>query len=136
MIQSELDKFYLNIARDAAACSYCVKKQVGAIAAKGYNIIDWGFNGTPSGSPNVCEDINGNTLEEVIHAERNVICKCAREGKSLKDSTMYVTYAPCQTCASMIHAAGVIRVVYQEGNDKGGVPLLRSLGVLVEKHGK
>ena len=129
-----LDDFYINIAYDVAALSRCAKRKVGAVAIKGNSILDFGFNGTPYGwITNTCEDQNGNTTDAVVHAEENIVAKSARSGRSLNQSTVYITYAPCMRCARLLYQAGVDKVVYVEDNNKGGVEMLRRLGVIVER---
>ena len=132
----ELDNFYVKMAYSTAELSRCAKRQVGAVAVRGNSVIDFGYNGTPYGwETNVCENEQGKTTEAVVHAEENIVCKCAREGKSLLDSTIYITYAPCMKCARLLYQSGVDKVIYTEDNNKGGVEMLKKLGVKVEKYG-
>ena len=113
--------------------SYCVRRKVGAIVVKDKRIISDGYNGTPSGFPNVCEDDNNATLPYVLHAEANAITKLARSGNNSDGSTLYVTASPCIECAKLIIQAGIKRVVYAEKYRlEDGVDLLRKAKVEVE----
>lgn len=110
-----LDKRYLRMAAIWAENSYCVRRQVGAILVKDKMIISDGYNGTPSGFENVCEDeATGLTKPYVLHAEANAISKVARSGNSSDGATMYVTSSPCIECAKLIVQAGIRRVVFHE----------------------
>ena len=113
--QQALDLRYLRMARIWAENSYCVRRQVGALIVKDKMIISDGYNGTPSGFENVCEDDNGLTKPYVLHAEANAITKIARSGNNSDGATLYVTASPCIECAKLIIQAGIRRVVYQEG---------------------
>lgn len=110
--QLELDKRYLRMARIWAENSYCQRRQVGALIVKDKMIISDGFNGTPAGFENVCEDENDVTKPYVLHAEANAITKVARSNNSSEGATMYVTSSPCIECAKLIIQSGIIRVVY------------------------
>ena len=112
--QKELDKRYLRMALIWAENSYCQRRQVGALIVKDKMIISDGYNGTPSGFENVCEDESGLTKPYVLHAEANAITKIACSNNNSKDSTMYVTASPCIECAKLIIQAGIKRVVYSE----------------------
>lgn len=112
--QRDLDLRYLAMARIWAGNSYCKRRQVGAIIVKDKMIISDGYNGTPSGFQNVCEDENGKTEPFVLHAEANAITKVARSHNSSEGATMYVTTAPCIECAKLIIQAGIKRLVYSE----------------------
>jgi len=112
--QEALDKRYLRMAAIWAENSYCERRQVGVLIVKDKMIISDGYNGTPSGFENVCEDENGTTKPYVLHAEANAITKIACSNNSSKDSTMYVTASPCIECAKLIIQAGIKRVVYSE----------------------
>ena len=130
-----VDDFYVKIAYDVAAQSRCAKRKVGAVAVRDNSIIDFGFNGTCYGwHTNACEDMEGKTTDAVVHAEENIVCKCAREGKSLDKATIYITYAPCMRCSRLLYQAGVDKVIYVEDNDKGGKEMLLSLGVNLERY--
>ena len=114
--------------------SYCKRRQVGALLVKDRMIISDGYNGTPSGFENNCEDETGATRPHVLHAEANAITKVAKSGNSSLGATMYVTAAPCLECAKLIIQAGIKRVVYKdEYRLTDGVDLLRRAGIEVEK---
>ena len=112
--QFELDKRYIRMAGIWAENSYCQRRKVGALIVKDKMIISDGYNGTPSGFENVCEDENNVTKPYVLHAEANAITKIARSSNSSAGATMYVTAAPCIECAKLIIQAGIRRVVYSE----------------------
>lgn len=112
--QEILDKRYMRMALIWAENSYCQRRQVGALIVKDKMIISDGYNGTPAGFENVCEDENGVTRPYVLHAEANAITKIARSSNSSEGSTMYVTASPCIECAKLIIQAGIKRVVYAE----------------------
>ena len=109
-----LDKRYLRMAMIWAENSYCVRRQVGALIVREQMIISDGFNGTPAGFENVCEDESGKTRPYVLHAEANAITKVARSNNSSDGATLYVTASPCLECAKLIIQAGIKRVVYHE----------------------
>ena len=109
-----LDERYLQMARIWAQNSYCKRRQVGALLVKDKMIISDGYNGTPSGFENSCEDENGNTKAYVLHAEANAITKVAKSANSSLGATLYVTAAPCIECAKLIIQAGITRVVYSD----------------------
>ena len=114
--------------------SYCARRQVGAILVKDRMIISDGYNGTPSGFENVCEDENGVTKPYVLHAEANAITKVAKSNNSSEGATLYVTASPCLECAKLIIQAGIRRVVYaEEYRITDGLDLLRRAGIQVEK---
>lgn len=112
--QLELDKRYIRMAGIWAENSYCQRRKVGALIVKDKMIISDGYNGTPSGFENICEDENNVTKPYVLHAEANAITKIARSSNSSAGATMYVTAAPCIECAKLIIQAGIRRVVYSE----------------------
>lgn len=129
-----IDTRYLRMARIWAENSYCTRRQVGAIIVSGSMIISDGFNGTPSGFENVCEDENGLTKPYVLHAEANAITKVARSNNSSEGATLYVTASPCLECAKLIIQAGIKRVVFNElYRITDGVDLLRRAGIEVEQ---
>ena len=131
---SKFDKSYIEMAAIWAKNSYCKRRQVGALLVKDNMIISDGYNGTPSGFENVCEDANGITKPYVLHAEANTITKVAKSGNSSEGSTLYITDSPCIECAKLIIQAGIKRVVYRdEYRLTDGVDLLRRAGVEVEK---
>ena len=112
--QHLLDKRYLDMAKIWSQNSYCKRRKVGALLVKDKMIISDGYNGTPSGFENVCEDESGNTFPYVLHAEANAITKIAKSSNSSAGATLYITSAPCIECAKLIIQAGIIRVVYSE----------------------
>lgn len=128
-----LDKRYLRMAAIWAENSYCVRRQVGAIIVKDKMIISDGYNGTPSGFENICEDeTTGLTKPYVLHAEANAITKVARSGNSSEGATMYVTSSPCIECAKLIIQAGIRRVVfYERYRTADGCDLLERAGIEV-----
>lgn len=127
------DKAYLRIAKEWGSLSYCKRKQVGAIIVKDRMIISDGYNGTPTGFENCCEDENGLTRWDVLHAEANAILKVARSTQSCEGATLYITLSPCKECSKLIHQSGIKRVVYQNGyRDDSGIQFLLKAGVEVE----
>lgn len=130
--QLKYDKAYLRMAREWAKLSYCQRKQVGAIIVKDRMIISDGYNGTPTGFENFCEDDEGYTKWYVLHAEANAILKVAASTQSSKGATLYITLSPCQNCSKLIHQAGIIRVVYSKAyKDLSGVKFLKQAGIEV-----
>ena len=130
--QLKLDLRYLRMARIWAENSYCQRRKVGALVVKEKMIISDGYNGTPSGFENVCEDATDTTKPYVLHAEANAITKLARSSNNSDGATLYVTAAPCIECSKLIIQAGIRRVVYDEQyrlND--GVELLKRAGIEV-----
>ena len=124
--QQELDLRYMRMARIWSENSYCQRRKVGALVVKDKMIISDGYNGTPSGFENVCEDEDGVTKPYVLHAEANAITKIARSGNNSEGSTLYVTDAPCIECAKLIIQAGIKRVVYaRDYRLTDGIELLR-----------
>ena len=131
--QKRLDLRYLRMARIWAENSYCHRRQVGALVVKNKMIISDGYNGTPSGFENVCEDDNNVTKPYVLHAEANAITKLARSSNNSDGATLYVTDAPCIECSKLIIQAGIKRVVYGEKYRlTDGIDLLERAGVIVE----
>ena len=131
--QRQLDIRYIKMARIWAENSYCQRRKVGALVVKEKMIISDGYNGTPSGFENVCEDAHGVTHPYVLHAEANAITKLARSGNNSDQATLYVTASPCIECAKLIIQAGIRRVVYAEQYRlTDGIDLLRRAGVEVE----
>ena len=125
-----LDKRYLRMARIWAENSYCQRRKVGALLVKDQMIISDGYNGTPAGFENVCEDENGVTKPYVLHAEANAITKVARIGNSSEGSTLYITASPCLECSKLIIQAGIKRVVYNDRyRIQDGLEILRRAGV-------
>ena len=130
--QQQLDNRYLRMARIWAENSYCLRRQVGALVVKDKMIISDGYNGTPSGFDNVCEDANQATFPYVLHAEANAITKLARSSNNSDGSTLYVTASPCIECAKLIIQAGIRRVVYAEKcRLEDGIHLLCKAGIEV-----
>ena len=128
--QEMLDRRYLRMAKIWAENSYCRRRQVGAIIVKDSMIISDGFNGTPSGFENVCEDENGTTKAYVLHAEANAITKVARSNNSSDGATLYVTASPCIECAKLIIQSVIKRVVFDEMYRLcDGIDLLRRAGI-------
>ncbi|MCF0190708.1 MAG: dCMP deaminase family protein [Marinilabiliaceae bacterium] len=131
--QTLLDQRYLAMARVWSQNSYCQRRQVGALMVKDKMIISDGYNGTPSGFENICEDDMDKTKPYVLHAEANAISKVAKSSNSSEGATMYVTAAPCLECAKLIIQAGITRVVYSdEYRLTDGVDLLKRAGICVE----
>ena len=129
---SRYDKAYLKIAREWGSLSYCKRRKVGAIIVKDRMIISDGYNGTPSGFDNCCEDETGLTRWDVLHAEANAILKVARSTQSCEGATLYITLSPCKDCSKLIHQSGIRRVVYQQGyRDDSGLIFLEKAGVEV-----
>ena len=130
--QTVLDLRYLRMARIWAESSYCVRRKVGALVVKDKMIISDGYNGTPSGFENVCEDDNNVTKPYVLHAEANAITKLARSSNNSDGSTLYVTAAPCIECSKLIIQSGIKRVVYGEKYRlEEGLDLLRKANIEV-----
>ena len=128
--QLKYDKAYLRIADEWGKLSYCKRKQVGAIIVKDRMIISDGYNGTPSGFENFCEDENGYTKWYVLHAEANAISKVASSTQSCQGSTLYITLSPCKECSKLIHQSGIVRVVYKKAyRDNSGIEFLEKAGI-------
>ena len=131
--QELLDYRYLRMARVWAENSYCKRRKVGALVVKQKMIISDGYNGTPSGFENICEEENGITKPYVLHAEANAITKLARSGNNSDGSTLYVTASPCIECAKLIIQAGIKRVVYGEKYRRTeGIDLLKRANIEIE----
>jgi len=128
--QLRYDIAYLKMALEWAKLSRCKRKQVGALIVKDKMIISDGYNGTPSGFDNCCEDEEGLTKWEVLHAEANAILKVAASSQSCKDATLYITLSPCRECSKLIHQAGIKRMVFVKGyRDTSGLEFLKKAGV-------
>ena len=112
--QLKLDEVFINIAKEVGTLSYCTRSKVGAVLVKDGNVISFGYNGTPAGMDNGCEE-NNVTKDEVIHAEMNAILKAAKSGNAVDGSTLYLSLSPCQNCCKLIIQSGIKRVVYLEG---------------------
>jgi dCMP deaminase len=133
--QTLLDSRYLKMAKIWAENSYCLRRQVGCLVVKDKMIISDGYNGTPSGFENICEDNENTTKPYVLHAEANAITKLARSGNSSDGSTLYVTASPCLECAKLIIQCGIKRVVYSEKyRIEDGIILLKRAGIEVVFH--
>jgi dCMP deaminase len=132
--QDKIDLLYLRMAKVWAENSYCKRSQVGCLIVKDGRIISDGYNGTPSGFDNGCEDCDNNTLSTVLHAEANAITKIAKSTNSSEDATLYVTLSPCFDCAKLIIQAGIKRVVYSEVYRKtDSFKLLEEAGIEIKK---
>jgi dCMP deaminase len=128
--QALLDKRYMQMALIWARNSYCERRQVGALLVKDKMIISDGYNGTPSGFENICEDESNRTKPYVLHAEANAITKVARSNNSSDGATLYVTASPCIECAKLIIQSGIVRVVYgEEYRIRDGLELLERAGI-------
>ena len=131
--QLTLDRRYIRMATIWAENSYCTRRQVGALIVKNQRIISDGYNGTPAGFENICEDENNVTKPYVLHAEANAITKIARSNNSSEGATLYVTASPCIECAKLIIQAGITRVVYSEKYRlEDGLELLRKANIEVK----
>lgn len=132
--QRQLDTRYIRMARIWAENSYCVRRQVGALIVKDKMIISDGYNGTPSGFENICEDDMGKTKPYVLHAEANAITKVAKSANSSEGATLYITTSPCIECAKLIIQAGIARVAYCDNYRIGdGLDLLKRVGIEISK---
>ncbi|WP_121667333.1 deoxycytidylate deaminase [Mesonia aquimarina] len=128
--QLKFDKAYLRIASEWGKLSHCKRRQVGALIVKDRMIISDGYNGTPTGFENCCEDEEGLTKWYVLHAEANAILKVAGSTQSCKNATLYITMSPCKDCSKLIHQAGIKRLVYKQGyKDDAGLVFLEKAGV-------
>lgn len=131
--QGQFDRRYLEMARIWAKNSYCIRRQVGALIVKDRMIISDGYNGTPEGFENVCEDENNKTKPYVLHAEANAITKIAKSNNSSDGATLYITTSPCQECAKLIIQSGIKRVVFCDNyHSEDGILLLKRAGIDVE----
>ena len=129
-MHNKYDVAYLKMALEWAKLSYCKRKQVGALIVKDRTIISDGYNGTPSGFENCCEDENNKTKWYVLHAEANAILKIARITQSCEGATLYLTLSPCKECSKLIFQSGIKRVVYiQDYPDNEGLVFLKDAGV-------
>ena len=127
---SKYDKLFIEICSKYAEMSYARRKKVGAVIVKENTIISDGYNGTPAGFDNNCEDSDGKTHWYVLHAEANAITKMARNNISCKDSTLYITLSPCKECCKLIIQSGIIRLVYKEKyKDTSGLDFLGNFNV-------
>ena len=132
--QLKFDKAYLRIAREWSKLSHCKRKQVGALIVKDRMIISDGYNGTPTGFENPCEDEEGYTKWYVLHAEANAILKVAASTQSCEGATLYITMSPCKECSKLIYQSGIKRLVYNIGyKDDSGLEFLEKAGVELEQ---
>ncbi|NJW52150.1 deoxycytidylate deaminase [Salinimicrobium oceani] len=132
--QLKFDKAYLRIAKEWGKLSHCNRKQVGALIVKDRMIISDGYNGTPTGFENPCEDEEGYTKWYVLHAEANAILKVAGSTQSCKGATLYITMSPCKECSKLIHQSGITRLVYSiDYKDCSGLEFLEKAGVEIEQ---
>ena len=130
--QKRYDKAYMKMAKTWGELSHCERKKVGALIVKDRMIISDGYNGTPSGFENECEDENHYTKWYVLHAEANAILKVAASAQSCEGATLYITLSPCRECSKLIHQAGIKRVVYSvEYKDRSGLDFLKKAGVIL-----
>ncbi|RKW61209.1 MAG: CMP deaminase [Riemerella sp.] len=136
-MHNKYDVAYLKMALEWAKLSYCKRKQVGALIVKDRTIISDGYNGTPSGFENCCEDENNKTKWYVLHAEANAILKISRSTQSCEGATLYLTLSPCKECSKLIFQSGIKRVVYiQDYSDNEGLAFLKDAGVEILKISK
>lgn len=132
--QARYDLAYMKMAQEWAKLSHCRRKQVGALLVKEGMIISDGYNGTPTGFPNECEDEHGLTHWYVLHAEANAIMKVARSTNNARGATLYLTHSPCKDCSKLVLQAGIKRLVYLDPyKDTAGLDLLEKGGVLIKK---
>ena len=128
--QEKYDRAYLRMALEWAQLSHCKRKQVGALIVKNRMIISDGYNGTPSGSENCCEDEDGKTHWYVLHAEANAILKTASSTHDCGGATLYLTMSPCKECSKLVHQAGIKRLVFiNKYKDASGIDFLKEAGV-------
>lgn len=132
--QMRYDKAYLKMALEWAKLSHCQRKQVGALIVRDRMIISDGYNGTPTGFDNCCEDEAGETRWYVLHAEANAILKVAKSTHNADGATLYITLSPCKECSKLIVQSGIKRVVFHNGyKDQSGVNFLKESGIVVEQ---
>ena len=132
--QERYDLAYMRMAQQWATLSHCTRKKVGALIVKEGMIISDGYNGTPTGFPNDCEDAQGITLWYVLHAEANAIMKVARSTNNARNATLYLTHSPCRECSKLILQAGITRLVYLNSyKDASGLELLEKGGVMLKQ---
>ena len=130
--ENKYDKAYLKMAREWGNLSYCERRKVGALIVKDRMIISDGYNGTPTGMENICEDEENYTKWYVLHAEANAIMKVASSTQSCSGATLYVTLSPCKDCSKLIYQAGIVRVVYiDQYKETTGIDFLKDAGVEV-----
>jgi dCMP deaminase len=128
--QRRYDQAYLKMAKEWSKLSHCKRKQVGALIVKGKMIISDGYNGTPTGFDNCCEDDDGSTKWHVLHAEANAILKVASSTQACQGATLYITLSPCKDCSKLIHQSGIKRVVYANSyKDESGIDFLNKANI-------
>ena len=128
--QRRYDQAYLKMAMEWSKLSHCKRKQVGALIVKDKMIISDGYNGTPTGFDNCCEDDAGNTKWHVLHAEANAILKVASSTQACQGATLYITLSPCKECSKLIHQSGIKRVVYANSyKDESGIDFLNKANI-------
>jgi len=128
--QKRYDLAYLKMAKEWSKLSHCKRKQVGALIVKDKMIISDGYNGTPTGFDNCCEDEEGNTKWHVLHAEANAILKVASSTQACRGATLYITLSPCKECSKLIHQSGIKRMVYSKAyKDNSGIDFLKKADV-------
>ena len=128
--QRRYDQAYLKMASEWSKLSHCKRKQVGALIVKDKMIISDGYNGTPTGFDNCCEDEDGSTKWHVLHAEANVILKVASSTQACQEATLYITLSPCKECSKLIHQSGIRRVVYANAyKDTSGIDFLKKANI-------
>lgn len=128
--QRRYDQAYLKMAKEWSKLSHCERKQVGALIVKGKMIISDGYNGTPTGFDNCCEEDDGSTKWHVLHAEANAILKVASSTQACQGATLYITLSPCKDCSKLIHQSGIKRVVYANAyKDESGIDFLRKANI-------
>lgn len=133
--QMLLDKLYMDLALRIKDMSKANRKKVGGILVKDNNIVSFGWNGTPFGFDNACEDIDGNTISEVIHAEFNIIAKAAKQGISTNNTVLYITLSPCFECAKLLIQAGISKIIfYEEYRDDKPINFLSSLNIYCHRY--
>lgn len=133
--QRSLDSVYMNIAAEVANLSHCKRSKVGALIVKDNNILSFGYNGSPSGIDNCCEDKLARTHWWVLHAESNAVAKVAKSTQSSENATLYTTLSPCNDCSKIIIQAGITRVVYKDLYEKSqeGLDLMLDLNIKIDK---
>lgn len=135
--QARYDRAYMKMALEWSKLSHCTRKKVGALIVKEGMIISDGYNGTPTGFPNDCEDANGITHWYVLHAEANAIMKVARSTNNAREATLYLTHSPCKECSKLILQSGIKRLVYLDAyKDAAGLDLLHEGGVMIDQLGE
>ncbi len=128
--QRRYDQAYLKMASEWSKLSHCIRKQVGALIVKDKMIISDGYNGTPTGFDNCCEDEDGSTKWHVLHAEANAILKVASSTQACQEATLYITLSPCKECSKLIHQSGIRRVVYANAyKDTSGIDFLEKANI-------